>query len=254
MCFWRVAFSVNVLSQRLHLNVWPPWIDHMWGWRLPLHLVLKSQIGHENASTIILYCLHAEEQTSFSFHRMQYQYVSKVPLRVRLWTQIYSSHSQEFMVLWIFSVMEWPVSALLNIRMNSSPHIHLISIEFQYVCSSICSVTDPDVCMCRSCRAMGREGEGFPAWNHLLGYVSHVLLSFVPTANFIVYCLVGNKFRSAVGCLYTDWGYFGKLNGTWLHQQLLTYSNFAIIPIELVECRIFAYSNVSDKKICLYLL
>ena len=49
--------------------------------------------------------------------------------------------------------------------------------------------------MSRSCRAMGREGEGFPAWNHLLGYVSHVLLSFVPTANFIVYCLVGNKFR-----------------------------------------------------------
>ena len=49
---------------------------------------------------------------------------------------------------------------------------------------------------------MGREGEGFPAWNHLLGFVSHVLLSFVPTANFIVYCLVGNKFRSAACCLY----------------------------------------------------
>ena len=74
MCFWRVAFSVNVLSQRLHLNVWPPWIDHMWGWRLPLHLVVKSQIGHENASTIILNCLHAEEHTSI-LQIMQYQNV-----------------------------------------------------------------------------------------------------------------------------------------------------------------------------------
>jgi len=48
----------------------------------------------------------------------------------------------------------------------------------------------------RSCIAEGFLGEGFPAWNHILGYVSHVLLCFVPTANFLVYCVVGNKFRS----------------------------------------------------------
>ena len=48
----------------------------------------------------------------------------------------------------------------------------------------------------RSCIEEGHLGEGFPVWNHLLGFVSHVLLSFVPSANFIVYCLVGNKFRS----------------------------------------------------------
>ena len=47
----------------------------------------------------------------------------------------------------------------------------------------------------RSCIEEGYLGEGFPVWNHLLGFVSHVLLSFVPSANFIVYCLVGNKFR-----------------------------------------------------------
>lgn len=47
----------------------------------------------------------------------------------------------------------------------------------------------------RSCIAAGHMGEGFPMWNHILGYVNHVLLSAVPTANFLVYCLVGNKFR-----------------------------------------------------------
>merc|ERR1719318_41922 len=47
----------------------------------------------------------------------------------------------------------------------------------------------------RSCIDEGFLGEGFPVWNHVLGYVSHVFLCFVPTANFLVYCLVGNKFR-----------------------------------------------------------
>jgi hypothetical protein len=47
----------------------------------------------------------------------------------------------------------------------------------------------------RSCIDEGYLGEGFPVWNHILGYVSHVFLCFVPTANFLVYCLVGNKFR-----------------------------------------------------------
>ena len=53
----------------------------------------------------------------------------------------------------------------------------------------------------RSCIAAGYLGEGFPVWNHLLGYISHVLLSFVPSANFLVYCLVGNKFRR-IGKMY----------------------------------------------------
>ena len=44
----------------------------------------------------------------------------------------------------------------------------------------------------------GSSGDGFPVWNLLLGYASHVLLSFVPSANFLVYCLVGNKFRSNI--------------------------------------------------------
>ena len=47
----------------------------------------------------------------------------------------------------------------------------------------------------RDCIAEGQLGSGFPAWNILLGFVSHVLLCAVPTANFLVYCLVGNKFR-----------------------------------------------------------
>jgi len=47
----------------------------------------------------------------------------------------------------------------------------------------------------RSCIDEGFVGEGFPVWNHILGSVSHVLLCFVPTENFLVYCLVGNKFR-----------------------------------------------------------
>ena len=40
-------------------------------------------------------------------------------------------------------------------------------------------------------------------WNHILGYVNHVLLSAVPSANFLVYCLVGNKFRWERGGGYT---------------------------------------------------
>eukprot|EP00090_Calanus_glacialis_P026311 TRINITY_DN41336_c0_g1_i1.p1 TRINITY_DN41336_c0_g1~~TRINITY_DN41336_c0_g1_i1.p1 ORF type:complete len:130 (-),score=18.97 TRINITY_DN41336_c0_g1_i1:3-392(-) len=47
----------------------------------------------------------------------------------------------------------------------------------------------------RACIDEGFLGEGFPVWNHILGYVSHVFLCLVPTANFLVYCLVGNKFR-----------------------------------------------------------
>lgn len=47
----------------------------------------------------------------------------------------------------------------------------------------------------RSCIDAGKLGEGFPVWNHILGSVSHVFLCLVPTANFLVYCLVGNKFR-----------------------------------------------------------
>ena len=45
------------------------------------------------------------------------------------------------------------------------------------------------------CRCSHTDLGGFPVWSITLGFVSHVLLSFVPSANFIVYCLVGNKFR-----------------------------------------------------------
>ena len=47
----------------------------------------------------------------------------------------------------------------------------------------------------RVCIDEGYLGRGFPFWNQILGNLSHVLLCAVPTANFFVYCLVGNKFR-----------------------------------------------------------
>ena len=65
--------------------------------------------------------------------------------------------------------------------------------------------------------------------------------SWATSSGTVLYCTV---LYCVLSIQSVDWGYFGKLNGTWLHQQLLTYSNFAIIPIELVECRIFLLHHV----------
>jgi len=57
----------------------------------------------------------------------------------------------------------------------------------------------------RVCIDEGYLGRGFPFWNQILGNLSHVLLCAVPTANFFVYCLVGNKFRQTASsylCAY----------------------------------------------------
>ena len=77
---------------------------------------------------------------------------------------------------------------------------------------------------CRSCIEDGYVGEGFPVWNHLLGYVSHVLLCFVPTANFLVYCVVGNKFRYILYRIY------------FTHECVLVFRMVANIYIRKMCC------------------
>ena len=38
---------------------------------------------------------------------------------------------------------------------------------------------------------------GFPIWIIILGFVSHIFLVLNSMANFLIYCLVGTKFRKA---------------------------------------------------------